>query len=172
MTELLDIVNERDELTGEVIARKQVRDQITRNVVVLLQDQRDRHILQIRAQHVGWPGCYDFAACGAVKSGEDYRTAGARELGEELGIGCPLDFLGKRYRELVYPDRIRRLFTGFLRGRYEGEVMPSREVADVRKVTTEELERLIAGKERRIESYFVDEWEIAKGFGIGSIDSK
>ena len=49
--ELLDIVNESDEVVG-IIPRKEVTNQITRNVVVLLRDNVGNHILQVRAQHI------------------------------------------------------------------------------------------------------------------------
>ncbi|MBI4147990.1 NUDIX domain-containing protein [Candidatus Woesearchaeota archaeon] len=88
-TELIDYVNEHDIVIGTCLRHDQPHDAITRNVIVFLQDSAGNHVVQVRAHHKKtWPGCYDFAACGAVKAGESYSMAAERELREELGIRC------------------------------------------------------------------------------------
>ena len=160
--ELIDIVDENDTVTG-TIARKDHTHQIIRNVVVVLQDSLGYHILQIRSPlKKRWPGSYDFAACGGVQSKETYEQAAIRELFEELGVRCSLRLLTKLYREVAYDGTIRRHFTCFFHGVYDGEFNPNEEVSGVVKIPPTEFEFMISQRAPLVEDYLVDEWGIVK----------
>ncbi len=162
MSELIDIVNEADEVIGQMTRDDPARlDQITRNIVVSLRDGAGRHIVQIRSNtKKHWPGCFDLAACGAVKAGEDYGTAAERELFEELGVVVKLEPIIKYPREVAYVGGARRHFTHLFMGRYTGKFAKTDEVDEVLKFSTRELQELIARKDPRVQPYFVEEIEL------------
>lgn len=164
MEELLDVVDANDNVIG-VCARgdEDYLNHITRNVVVFLRDVKGNHIVQVRAKtKSGWPGCFDFAACGSVQKGESYLAAAERELSEEIGVSCQLSLLFKRYREVPRKGKVKRLFTAYFHARYDGECKETVEVERVLKLSHREIEEFIARKDARVQPYFVDEWNVIK----------
>jgi isopentenyl-diphosphate delta-isomerase type 1 len=86
--EIFDIVNERDEVIGQM-ARPQVHRQghKHRAVHVLVFNARGEIFLQKRSMTKDtFPGAWDSSASGHVDSGEDYDACAVRELREELGL--------------------------------------------------------------------------------------
>lgn len=90
-TELFDVVDEQDRiLRAETRETVHVNNLIHRAVHMLVFNEIGELFLQKRSL---WkdrnPGLWDSSAAGHVDSGEDYHTAAARELTEELGIPSP-----------------------------------------------------------------------------------
>src|SRR5580658_4728966 len=86
--EIFDIVNERDEVIGQM-PRPQVHREghKHRAVHVLVFNARGELFLQKRSMTKDtFPGAWDSSASGHVDSGEDYDACAVRELREELGL--------------------------------------------------------------------------------------
>ena len=86
--EIFDVVNERDEVIGQ-LPRKEVhrRGLKHRAVHVLIFNARGEVFLQKRSMKKdNHPGVWDSSASGHLDSGEDYDVCAIREVGEELGV--------------------------------------------------------------------------------------
>lgn len=86
--EIFDVVNDRDEVTGQA-TRKDVHKQKLRHrsVHALAFGADGRVFLQKRSMlKDSSPGKWDASCSGHLNSGEDYETAVVRELGEEIGL--------------------------------------------------------------------------------------
>jgi isopentenyldiphosphate isomerase len=86
--EVFDVVNGRDEVTGQA-ARGEVhaRKLFHRAVHVLVRGADGRVFLQKRSMAKDTsPGRWDSSCSGHVDAGEDYATAAVRELREEIGV--------------------------------------------------------------------------------------
>ena len=90
--EIFDIVNDRDEVIGQLPRRMVHRDgRKHRAVHVLVFDSRGRIFLQKRSMTKDtFPGAWDSSASGHLGSGEDYAACAVRELREELGWSAPV----------------------------------------------------------------------------------
>lgn len=94
--EMLPVVDGRDRVVGQerrgVVHERGLRH---RAAHVLVFDQVGRLYLQRRsAAKDTHPGKWTSSASGHVDPGESYEQAALRELGEELGLAGPLDYLG------------------------------------------------------------------------------
>src|SRR5271155_6084547 len=86
--EIFDIVNEQDEVIGQM-PRPQVHREGRKHraVHVLVFNARGEIFLQKRSMTKDtFPGAWDSSASGHVDSGEDYDACAVRELSEELGL--------------------------------------------------------------------------------------
>lgn len=86
--EIFDVVNDRDEVTGQA-PRSEVhrRGWTHRATHVLVFNTRNQVFLQKRSMKKDrQPGVWDSSASGHVNSGEDYDVCAVRELGEEIGL--------------------------------------------------------------------------------------
>jgi 16S rRNA (adenine1518-N6/adenine1519-N6)-dimethyltransferase len=90
--EIFDIVNDNDEVIGQLPRRIVHRDgHKHRAVHVLVFDSRGRIFLQKRSLAKDtFPGAWDSSASGHLESGEDYAACAVRELREELGWNAPV----------------------------------------------------------------------------------
>lgn len=90
-SEMFDVVNERNEVTGQ-LTRGEVhaRKLLHRAVHIFVINKRGHIYLQQRShlKDVA-PLKWDSSAAGHLDAGEDYATAAVRELGEEIGIHVP-----------------------------------------------------------------------------------
>lgn len=86
--EIFDVVNDRDEVTGQSTRKEVHRQKLRhRSVHALVFGSDGRVFLQKRSMlKDSSPGKWDAACSGHVDSGEDYDTAVVRELGEEIGL--------------------------------------------------------------------------------------
>jgi isopentenyldiphosphate isomerase len=86
--EMIDIVSDRDEVVGRLPRSEAHRlRRKHRAIHVLVFSARGEIFLQKRSMSKDtFPGAWDSSASGHVDSGEDYDTAAARELREELGL--------------------------------------------------------------------------------------
>ncbi|MCS7089661.1 MAG: NUDIX domain-containing protein [Verrucomicrobiota bacterium] len=130
-TEWFDVVNERDE-----VVRRALRQEVHayglkhRAVHVLVFNSRGQLFLQKRSQKKDRePGVWDSSASGHVDAGEDYDSAAARELQEELGVTLsqPLH----RWFKLDACDETDQEFVWVYRLQHDGPfVWPPEEVED------------------------------------------
>ena len=89
MVEMLDVLNERGEFTGEVATREECHKKGLwhRAVYAIIIDSDGNVLLQKRSKEKKlWPDLWDVTTGGHVNSGEFGRQALIRETKEELGI--------------------------------------------------------------------------------------
>jgi isopentenyldiphosphate isomerase len=120
--EWFDVVNERD----EVVRRATRRDVHAtglwhRAVHVLVFDGAGRVFLQKRSMQKDLsPGLWDSSCSGHVDSGEDYDSAAARELGEEIGVESPSGSPPSRWFRIDACEPTGWEFVWVYRLRYDG----------------------------------------------------
>ncbi len=86
--EIFDVVNERDEVIGQM-PRKQVHREghKHRAIHVLVFNSRGQVFLQKRSMSKDtFPGVWDSSSSGHLDTGEDYDACAIRELREEIGL--------------------------------------------------------------------------------------
>lgn len=89
--ELLDVVNEANDVTGQA-ARKKIHDEnLLHRAVHLFVFTKKRALVLQKRSHLKdrHPGVWDSSAAGHVDAGESYEQAAVRELQEELGLDEP-----------------------------------------------------------------------------------
>lgn len=86
--EIFDVVNDRDEVTGQATRKEVHRQKLLHRAVHALAFGCDgRVFLQKRSMLKDTsPGCWDSSCSGHLDSGEAYDAAVVRELGEEIGL--------------------------------------------------------------------------------------
>lgn len=91
--EIFDIVNEHDEVIGQLPRPIVHRDKrLHRAIHVFVFNSAGQIYIQKRSPLKDQlPNCWTSSCSGHVDSGEDYDTAAVRELHEELGIALPAD---------------------------------------------------------------------------------
>ncbi len=162
--ELLDIVDEKDNIIGQDTKENKFKKSlITRNVAITVLDENKKLLIAKRSPYKeSYPNRYDLAACGNVKAGESYTDAAKRELKEELGIECDLIFLGKIFNEFKEDDKTIKYFTGIFLGHYSGEVRFSDELAELKRLSVEEVEELINKNKDLFTPGFVNDFLFVK----------
>ncbi len=92
--ELLDIVDENGEPTGQVVTREKAHSEGIRHRTAHVWILRDRGagtevLLQIRTMNKdSFPGCYDISSAGHIPAGMGFTESALRELKEELGLSA------------------------------------------------------------------------------------
>ena len=89
--ELLDVVNEYGEPTGEIVDRERahvegIRHRTAHLWLLRKREGRTKILLQKRSATKSFPGCYDISSAGHIPAGCEYRESAVRELKEELGV--------------------------------------------------------------------------------------
>ncbi len=165
MDEVLDLVNENDEIIGEVLKSKANADPklLHREVGVFLHDKNGRVLLQQRSStKKAEPGIWAIVA-GHVTKGEDPAKAAHRELLEEMGFDTELTFVRKVKINRPKETHFSYLYVGL----YSGEklVLEKEEVEDARLFTKKEY---LAAIKRNINvNKFVD--SLCRDFWDGKI---
>ncbi len=142
--ELVDIVDDDDNVVATV-TRSEMRSRRLqhRSVGIAVMSTAGRLLIHRRSDAKDiWPGWWDIAAGGVVAAGETYESAARRELAEELGVvDVDIEFVGEgRYLD----DQLAALCRGY-RIVHDGPfTFPDGEVAEVRWVTFDELETMLA----------------------------
>lgn len=144
MDELLDLVNENDEVIGEVWRSETVGhpELIFREVGILICDKNKRLLLQRRSYNKkSYPGHWIITAGGHVGKGKNPEDEAHKELKEEMGIDVPLKFAFKIL--MTYPGN-RSIAYGYV-GEYNGNdfIIQKEEVEEARFFSKEEFEELI-----------------------------
>lgn len=103
--EILDIVDENGNPTGETVERTQahargIRHRTAHVWLVRMRNGCPEILLQKRcSSKESFPGCYDISSAGHIPAGSDFVPSAIRELQEELGVGAEpeeLIFCGDR----------------------------------------------------------------------------
>lgn len=148
--ELLDIVNDHDEVTGQAM-RSVVHQQghQHRGVHVFLFNEQNEMLIQKRsADRVNSPSLLDCSVSEHVQAGESYFEAAMRGLKEEMGVeGIEVQPLGKIQMEYGLNDNEISVI-------YQGRVDPKQvrfdaaEIAEVKYMSLDEIrEGIIREKE-------------------------
>ena len=150
--ELLELVSESNELTGEVQPRSRCHAEglLHRTVYLLLRDASGRVLLSRRSPRKAVaPGLWDLSCAEHVSPGESYAQAACRGAREELAVqlaeGALEQLLPPSRRELRWTTAAGKRvldneFVPLLQARYDGDVRAdAAEVDAVRWVTWQEL---------------------------------
>lgn len=87
--ELIDLVNEKNELTGEQKPWSEVHNKalLHRSVHIWIYNSKSEVLLQLRSKEkYTFPNLWDISCAGHVDLNEDPQTSALRELKEELGL--------------------------------------------------------------------------------------
>jgi isopentenyldiphosphate isomerase len=142
--ELYDVFDEAGRRVGQATRAEVHADPalIHRAVHVLVFRSSGKLLMQKRVMTKDVaPGKWDTSVGGHVDAGEDFNTAAAREMKEELGIeGVRLTRLyDLKYRSARESEDVRTY-----RIEYDGEVRPERfEIEEVREWSVEEIDRAL-----------------------------
>ena len=131
--ELLDIVDEKGNPTGETVPREVAhREGIRHRTAHVWIFRRRGGVVQILLQKRSDnkdsdPGCYDISSAGHIPAGSDYIPSAVRELKEELGVDMNGD-------ELIYCGQRRFRFEREFHGSMfrDNQVSKEEEVSEVR----------------------------------------
>jgi len=142
MTEILDIVNEKDDVIGQK-PRKEVHssnDFIHRGAHVFVFNSKGELLLQKRSmekeQYAGFWG----DITGHIDSGESYEEAARREMKEEIGIEARLEFLMKFRKRFENDQEIIKFF----RCKHEGPFkIDKEEVQFVKFFSLEKIKEML-----------------------------
>lgn len=126
MAELLDIVDEQDQIIGQMERAEVHRRGMTcRNVQIFFVTPAGEIILQKRSlTKKSYPGRFTSTASGHVTSGESYLEAAVKETLEETGVqlaAVSLQHLGTlHFRHVERPDYINDSMRSIFGYRFEG----------------------------------------------------
>lgn len=89
MEELVDIVDEKNELTGEIMTRQEAHrvGALHRSAHILIYNSKGEILLQLRSKNKkSHPNTWDVSAAGHVEEGENPIVTALREMKEEIGL--------------------------------------------------------------------------------------
>ena len=137
--EVVAIVDRENHIIGEASrARMRAGHLPHRATAIFVRNGQGAYFVQQRTMTKDiYPGHHEVAAGGVVQAGEDYATAAARELAEELGIsGVPLQALFDHY----YEAENNRVWSRVYLCEHSGPfVLQASEVATGRFMTAREI---------------------------------
>lgn len=147
--ELLDLVNEKDEVIGEVFKREANNNinLIHREIAVILRNSKNQILIQQRSfKKKVYPGYWTVSVAGHIPKGMKPTDAAHMELREELGFDTNLTFLTKELLHL--PNET--IFEHWYIGDYNNEEIKieKEEVEQVRFVNQHELREMLTAGEQ------------------------
>ncbi len=156
--ELLDVVNDSDEVTGQAM-RSVVHQQGLwhRGVHVFLFNEQGEMLIQKRsADRANSPSLWDCSVSEHVKAGESYLEAAMRGLKEEMGVeGIEISRRGKIQMEYgVNDNEISEIYEGRLNGK-SVQFDPS-EIAEVKFMSLDDIRTGIVQDKERYCYWFVE----------------
>jgi len=151
MDEILDLVNENDEVIGEVEKSKANNDagKIHREISVYIFDKDNKMLMGQRSfSKKVYPGVWAESAAGHVDKGEDPEVAAHRELKEEMGFDTELKFIKKVLSRFSNETH----FTYCYVGKYNGEKInfQKEEIEAVRFTSRDEYDSLYPNPDKYI----------------------
>jgi isopentenyldiphosphate isomerase len=105
--ELIDIVDENNNLTGEQKMKSEAhRDGLWHRAAhIWIYNSKGEALLQLRAKEKElWPDMWDLSAAGHVGAGEEPIVSGLREIQEELGLDIKVEDM-EFYK--VIPEKVK-----------------------------------------------------------------
>ncbi|MCB9813447.1 MAG: NUDIX domain-containing protein [Pseudomonadales bacterium] len=141
--EILDLVDENDEIIGEVVRKKanSSPNLIHREISVIIIDKNNKILLQKRSKYKTVnPNMWSLTA-GHVLKGDDLLETAHRELEEELGFDTSLIFINKKLQKYVWETHFMYYYLGI----YDDEVInfESTEVSETKFFSQAELKEFI-----------------------------
>jgi isopentenyl-diphosphate delta-isomerase len=158
--EIFDVVNTEDEVVGtekrSVVHRKQL---MHRAIHVFVFNAEGQLYLQKRSLNKDVsPGTWVSSCTGHVDSGEDYDSAALRELGEELSLFEPAEFV-RVFKEPCC-DRTGQEFVWVYHCKSEGPFkLDPQESSEGRWVNLDELSEWIQSSPRDFARSFIYLWQ-------------
>jgi isopentenyldiphosphate isomerase len=149
MDEILDLVNENDEVIGQV-SRNVANSNPNiyhREIGIIVHDEHKKVLLQKRSMTKKvLPGYWIISVAGHIGKGMDPETVAHRELVEELGFDTKLEFAGKGLT--VLPNE--KNFTYCYYAKYENQKITPQasEISEYRFFSPEDVEKLIGSGEK------------------------
>ena len=158
--EILDIVDEHGDPTGETVSRDRAHEEGIRHRTshVWLLREKDgalQILVQKRADDKdSFPGCYDISSAGHIPAGDGYAESAVRELSEELGVRASekdLIFCGQRqfsfekefYGKMFRDCQVTNVYICFCDAEEEDFILQESEISEVRWFEMNELRQLV-----------------------------
>lgn len=166
--ELLDLVNDQDQVIGQ-IGRYEALSKGIKNIRVahlFVFTPEGKIIVPVRsANRKMYPNCYDFSTSGYVGAGESYDEGIKRETEEELGItGVNLEPIGH-----LSPNELgTSSFSMIYRLVYDGELNYDKKgIAEILQLEPQEIAERIKREPERFKGDFIliFNWLFSKNFG-------
>lgn len=148
--EMLDLVNEKDKVIGQVKKSEANTNPklIHREIGVILFDENKRVLLQKRSlQKKVFPGYWTISVAGHVISGDTEEQTAHRELLEEMGVDTKLVFLYKALVKFPWETHFDSVFMGKIPTNFN-PVLQTEEVAEIKLVSEKELEKMMEAGEK------------------------
>lgn len=144
MDELLDLVNEKDEVIGEVWRSEAHQNNkiIHREIGVMIYNNKNQILLQQRSKFKNNdPLMWTIACAGHVTKNKSPEETAHIELKEELGFDTKLSFYKKSFESREHESR----FNWWYIGEYNGNdfVVQKEEVEEARFFSKEQFEELV-----------------------------
>lgn len=161
---LLDIVDENDHIIGVAVKDQKYRQGlISRTVVGFVKDRQNRYIIAKRSPHKKiFANLWDISTCGNIYSGESCEEAIAREIKEELGFSCKVNFLKKMYLERLEKGILLKYFAYFFVGVTDQDPKLNDELTEYKKIDLITLMLDIKTSPDKYSPFFIDELNLVK----------
>ena len=147
--EMLDVVDEQGNPTGEVVTRERahregIRHRTAHVWIIRQKAGRLEVLLQKRsANKDSYPGCYDISSAGHIPAGADFLPSALRELQEELGVTVQaealiycglrrLQFQKTFHGRLFKDNQVTKVYDLWLDQEEKGFTLQKEEVEEVR----------------------------------------
>jgi isopentenyl-diphosphate delta-isomerase type 1 len=163
LDELFDVVDEQDQVIGQLARREVHRRKLRHRAVHLLVTNRAGRIFlhQRSLEKDLFPGVWDSSAAGHVAAGEDYDETAVRELAEE--IGCRPERPPHRLFKIEAREETGQEFVWVYRVEAEGPfTLQVEEVARGDWFTIAEIDRWVAERPQELAPAFLHLWPLAR----------
>jgi len=167
--EYVDVVDEKDRVTGQAAKAAVHRHGLRHRVAaVLLQGEDGKYLIPTASGIKAEAGLLYHSAAGHVLSGESYADSARRELQEETGLAADdLEYLGAFWFEKEYPSRSEKESFHVYRAAYRTSMGPVRlneEQVNEQWLGEEELAAICRNKRERVSAPLLMTCENILGF--------
>ncbi|HEX7631852.1 MAG TPA: NUDIX domain-containing protein, partial [Lacunisphaera sp.] len=165
LDELFDVVDEQDQVTGQLARREVHRRKLRHRAVHMLVANRAGQVFlhQRSMQKDLFPGVWDSSAAGHVGAGEDYDGTALRELEEE--IGCRPVKPPERLFKIEAREETGQEFVWVYRVEAEGPfILQADEIERGDWFTVAQIDRWIAERPHELAPAFLYLWPLARSY--------